>query len=184
MGLDPNAGMAGGGQRPGMGGQQLSGNPLIGKGLQGPRPGGQWDYRPGQGSGGMMSPGAPAAMPGSGRSNPWAGDSIGDSPYWQKPAAPAAPGMGQGMDLFAPQSNFQQNTRGFDGQNYSNQGDYWNKVGAFVDTINQDRSQLSGRSGQQIGPPPQRDFGSMWNQAGDKCRAGGRIHSRSSSAAT
>lgn len=188
-GLNPNDGPPG--AVPGFGGRpSMGGIPGVGPGLQGPRPGGvspigpglQWP-RPGgmpgsgmQRPGGMMPPGGPpAAMPGSGRNNPWAGDSIGDTPYWQKPAAPASgqgPSGAGGQGLFGPQSNFQMNTRGFDGQNYANQGDYWNKVGAFVDTINQDRSRLSGQSGQQMGPPPQRDFAGMWQQAGDKVQGG------------
>lgn len=167
------------------GGPSMGGIPGVGPGLQGPRPGGVSPIGPGlqgpggmpgsgmQRPGGMMSPGG--RQPGSGRSNPWAGDSIGDRPYWQQPAAPAS---GQttpnasGQGLFGPQSNFQMNTRGFDGQNYANQGDYWNKVGAFVDAINQDRARLSGQSGQQMGPPPQRDFAGMWQQAGDKVQGG------------
>lgn len=175
LGLSPNDGPGfqrpGGipGVGPGLQGPRPGGVSPIGPGLQGPRPGGMPGAGMGGGMqrpGGMMSPGGPpAAMPGSGRNNPIAGDSIGDSPYWQKPSA-------GGQGLFGPQSNFQMNTRGFDGQNYANQGDYWNKVGAFVDTINQDRARLSGQSGQQMGPPPQRDFAGMWQQAGDKVQGG------------
>lgn len=156
----------------------------MGPGMGGGASGGMRPSMPGVGPGVQMGPGMRPGMqgpPAGGmprdvrdaipRGIRWKGDTRGLEP--SRPQGPpqssgGSSGSSQGMDI----SGFSQNTRGFDGQNYSNPGDYWNKVGAFVNNINEDRSKLSAQSGQQAGPPPQRDLAGAWDRAGEMVQGG------------
>lgn len=161
-------GMPGGGRSPAGGGMPMSPGGSAGFGGM-PRP-----SMPGVGPGLQM--GSPSGGMGQDVRNAispgirWKGDTRGQQPSLPQPPQQAG-GSGsssQGMDV----SGFSQNIRGFDGQNYSNPGDYWNKVGAFVNNINEDRSQLSAQSGQRSGPPPARDLGGAWDRAGEMVKGG------------